>query len=204
MSDRNTSGITPARLWTKQGAFEQYLHVPPAVSDNQDEDLHTPVAPLDDWLRERFFRHSGNADVIRRELASEHGIVIGLRSVELRVQRWRQELWAQKRATVTVAIAGRVACIDQSGGHARRKHLALPVAMLLVGDQARVFPCKNTAKALEHGLIRKPVAARRQAVLVFAVLFVGFRIPCAAANPFDQFGTDAISFDGQRVIASVT
>ena len=55
---------------------------------------------LDDWLRERFFRHGGNADVIRQELASEHGIVIGLRSVELRVQRWRRELQAQKRATV--------------------------------------------------------------------------------------------------------
>lgn len=29
---------------------------------------------LDGWLRERFFRHEGNADVIRQELASEHGI----------------------------------------------------------------------------------------------------------------------------------
>jgi transposase len=55
---------------------------------------------LDDWLRERFFRHDGNADVIRQELASEHGIVIGLRSVELRVRQWRRELKAQKRATV--------------------------------------------------------------------------------------------------------
>lgn len=55
---------------------------------------------LDGWLRERFFRHSGNADVVRQELASEHGIVIGLRLVELRVQRWRRELKAQKRATV--------------------------------------------------------------------------------------------------------
>ncbi len=48
---------------------------------------------LDDWLRERFFRHGGNADVIRQELASEHGIIIGLRSVELRVQPWRRELY---------------------------------------------------------------------------------------------------------------
>lgn len=55
---------------------------------------------LDDWLRERFFRHGGNADVVRQELASEHGIVIGLRSVEKRVQCWRRELRAQKRATV--------------------------------------------------------------------------------------------------------
>jgi len=55
---------------------------------------------LDDWLRERFFRHGGNADVVRQELASEHGIEIGLRAVELRVQRWRRELRAQERATV--------------------------------------------------------------------------------------------------------
>ena len=55
---------------------------------------------LDDWLRERFFRHDGNADVIRQELEGEHGIVIGLRSVELRVQHWRRELKAQKQATV--------------------------------------------------------------------------------------------------------
>ena len=55
---------------------------------------------LECWLRERFFQHGGNADVIRQELASEHGVVIGLRSVELRVQEWRRELKAQKRATV--------------------------------------------------------------------------------------------------------
>lgn len=55
---------------------------------------------LEAWLRERFFRHDGNADVIRQELASEHGIVIGLRSVELRVQPWRRELRAHRKATV--------------------------------------------------------------------------------------------------------
>ncbi|AUX78931.1 IS21 family insertion sequence transposase protein (plasmid) [Sinorhizobium fredii] len=58
---------------------------------------------LDDWLRERFFRHDGNADVIRQELASEHGIIIGLRSVELRVRRRESE--AQKRATVRFETA---------------------------------------------------------------------------------------------------
>jgi len=60
---------------------------------------------LEDWLRERFFRHDGNADVIRQELASEHGISIGLRSVELRVRQWRRELTAQKRATVRYETA---------------------------------------------------------------------------------------------------
>ncbi len=60
---------------------------------------------LDDWLRERFFRHDGNADVIRQELADEHGIIISLRSVERRVRHWRRELTAQKRATVRFETA---------------------------------------------------------------------------------------------------
>ncbi len=68
---------------------------------------------LEDWLRERFFRHDGNADVIRQELASEHDIIIGLRSVELRVRQWRRELKAQRRATVRFETApGRQLQID--------------------------------------------------------------------------------------------
>ena len=51
-------------------------------------------------MRERFFRHVANADVVRQELASEQEIVIGLRSVERWVQGWRRELKAHKRATV--------------------------------------------------------------------------------------------------------
>ena len=58
------------------------------------------VRGVDDWLRERFFRHGGNADVVRQELAAEHGIVVGLRYVERRVVGWRRELKAQARATV--------------------------------------------------------------------------------------------------------
>ena len=58
------------------------------------------VRRSEDWLRERFFRHGGNADVIRQELESEHGIKICLRSVEKRVQCWRRELKAERRATV--------------------------------------------------------------------------------------------------------
>ena len=37
------------------------------------------------WLRKRFFRHGGNADVIRQELLAEHGVVLSLRHVERRV-----------------------------------------------------------------------------------------------------------------------
>ena len=60
---------------------------------------------LDDWFRERFFRHEGNADVIRQELANEHGIIISLRSVKRRVRTSRRELNAQKRATVRFETA---------------------------------------------------------------------------------------------------
>jgi transposase len=55
---------------------------------------------LDDWLRERFFQHDGNADVVCQELADEHGIVVGLRHVERRVAGWRRELRAQSSATM--------------------------------------------------------------------------------------------------------
>jgi hypothetical protein len=36
---------------------------------------------LEDWLSERFFRHRGNADVVRQELEREHGVVASLRTV---------------------------------------------------------------------------------------------------------------------------
>jgi transposase len=52
------------------------------------------------WLRERLRRHRGNADVIRQELATEKGIIVSLRTVERAVQRYRQELAAEARATV--------------------------------------------------------------------------------------------------------
>lgn len=52
------------------------------------------------WLKERLRQHRGNADVIRQELAAEKGIIISLRTVERAVQRYRQELAAEARATV--------------------------------------------------------------------------------------------------------
>lgn len=55
---------------------------------------------LEEWLRARFFQHGGNADVIRQELAAEHGVVLSLRHVERRVAGWRRELKAQARATM--------------------------------------------------------------------------------------------------------
>lgn len=40
------------------------------------------------------------ADVIRQELAADKGIIVSLRTVERAVQRYRQELAAEARATV--------------------------------------------------------------------------------------------------------
>src|ERR671911_1585170 len=55
---------------------------------------------LEDWLAERFRRHRGNADVVRQELAAEHGITVSLRTVERAVVGLRRELAAEARATV--------------------------------------------------------------------------------------------------------
>jgi transposase len=55
---------------------------------------------LEVWLAERFRRHRGNADVVRQELATEHGITVSLRTVERAVVGLRQELAAEARATV--------------------------------------------------------------------------------------------------------
>jgi transposase len=58
------------------------------------------LAGHEDWLRERFFRHRGNADVVRQDLARELGIAVSLRTVERAVRPFRQRLAAEARATV--------------------------------------------------------------------------------------------------------
>jgi len=55
---------------------------------------------LEDWLAERLRRHRGNADVVRQELAREHGLVVSLRTVERSVAGLHQDLRARARATV--------------------------------------------------------------------------------------------------------
>jgi transposase len=66
-----------------------------------------------EWLKERFERHCGNADVIRQELAAEKGILASLRTIERAVEPYRRELAAQARATVRFETApGRQLQID--------------------------------------------------------------------------------------------
>ncbi|WP_425457286.1 IS21 family transposase [Azospirillum ramasamyi] len=85
---------------------------------------------LTDWLGERFRRHRGNADVVRQELADEHGVQVSLRTVERAVQGLRQDLEAESRATVRFETApGQQLQIDfgttavEIGGERMRVHL---------------------------------------------------------------------------------
>lgn len=54
---------------------------------------------LDDWLRERFIRHRGNADVVRQELLAEKGIAASPRTLQRTLQPHRQVLKAEALAT---------------------------------------------------------------------------------------------------------
>jgi len=78
------------KRWLSHGGWEPYAEV--SRSRRLDG--------LSEWLGERFRRHSGNADVIRQELAGEKGISVSLRTVERAVAPLRQELLAEARATV--------------------------------------------------------------------------------------------------------
>ena len=63
------------------------------------------LAGLDGWLRERFHRHRGNADVVRQELWSELSIEASLRTVERAVAPYRRELAAEAKATLRFETA---------------------------------------------------------------------------------------------------
>jgi transposase len=55
---------------------------------------------LEAWLEERFLRHRGNADVVRQDLAREHGVRVSLRTVERALKGLRGWLAAEARATL--------------------------------------------------------------------------------------------------------
>jgi transposase len=85
---------------------------------------------LSDWLRERFRRHNGNADVVRQELEKEYGIRVSLRTVERAVKPWRQEIKVEREATMRYETApGRQMQIDfgekkvQIGGEWVKVHI---------------------------------------------------------------------------------
>ena len=52
------------------------------------------------WLRERFLRHRGNADVVRQDLIAEKGIAVSLRTLQRALKPYRQGLKAEALAPV--------------------------------------------------------------------------------------------------------
>jgi transposase len=52
------------------------------------------------WLRERFMKHRGNADVVRQDLAAELGLTVSRRTLQRAVAPYRQALKAEALATV--------------------------------------------------------------------------------------------------------
>lgn len=78
------------RYWLAQGDWR------PCASPSRSKKLDG----LSEWLRERFRRHAGNADVVRQELSREKNITVSLRTVERAVAPLRRELVAAARATV--------------------------------------------------------------------------------------------------------
>jgi transposase len=53
----------------------------------------------EDWLRERFLKHRGNADVVRQDLLAEKGLAVSLRTLQRAVVPYRQALKAEALAT---------------------------------------------------------------------------------------------------------
>jgi transposase len=52
-----------------------------------------------EWLRERFVRHRGNADVVRQDLLAELGVAVSPRTLQRAVAPYRQALRAEALAT---------------------------------------------------------------------------------------------------------
>ena len=88
------------------------------------------LAGLDDWLRERFHRHRGNAEVVRQELLEELGVEASLRTVERAVAPHRRLLAAEAKATLRFETPpGRQLQVDfgearvRIGGELSKAHL---------------------------------------------------------------------------------
>ncbi|UFW91973.1 hypothetical protein BjapCC829_49250 (plasmid) [Bradyrhizobium barranii] len=68
---------------------------------------------LEGWLREKFIRHRGNADVVRQDLLAQKGVAASRRTLQRAVQSYRQALKAEALATTPFEMpTGRQLKID--------------------------------------------------------------------------------------------
>jgi len=133
------------RKYLRQGGWQPYgKPCRNSVLDGQDE-----------WLRQRFLAHRGNADVVRQELEREKGICVSLRTVERAVEPWRRELHNAILATVRFETPpGRQLqadfgqCLVGIGGERVRVHLAV----LTLGYSRRLLVRAFRSEKQEHWL----------------------------------------------------
>jgi transposase len=93
----------------------------------------TKLDGLEDWLKERFFQHRGNAEVVRQDLARELSIEVSPRTVERAVAGYRRLLTAEAKAKAkaTLRDAARATTADRfrrdAGTDRRRADPCAPV-----------------------------------------------------------------------------
>lgn len=93
------------------------------------------------WLKEQFHRHGGNADVVRQELEREHAIRVSLRTVERAVVDERRLLNAEAVATTRFEPAPGKQMQGDFG----------QVTTMIGGEKTRIYLC-----VLTLGYSRRP------------------------------------------------
>jgi transposase len=88
-----------AELGYARNTVKRYVGARGWVSYRRPE-RQRQLAGLETWLAEQMGRHRGNGDVVRQDLAREHGIAVSLRTLEHAVAPLRQVLAAEARATL--------------------------------------------------------------------------------------------------------
>ena len=113
---------------------------------------------LEDWLKERFFRHRGNAEVVRQDLSRELSIEVSRRTVERAVAGYRRLLAAEAKATLRFETPpGRQLQIDFGetrvpiAGEPTRAHLFVAT----LGYSRRTYVKGERAPA-PGGVVRRP------------------------------------------------
>lgn len=85
-------------LGINRGTVKKYIRSG-GVQEYRKPERSSVLDSLAYWLKESFFKHNGNADVVRQELAAK-GTLVSLRTVERAVKIYRDELRREKTATV--------------------------------------------------------------------------------------------------------
>ena len=114
------------------------------------------LAGLEDWLQAEFAKHRGNAAVVHQELRRQHGIEVGLRTVQRALAGERQRLRAEAKATVRFETApGRQLQADfgemrvEVAGEPVRVHLGVVTLGYSRRTFVRAFPCQRQTQWLE-------------------------------------------------------